>query len=133
MVIDHELEVRVHRAVDESDAIRRVGGHSYVVSVPSVIVGICTVDKTIIQCRRTIGFGADEQLVDGLDTTSSQRLNKNWHADPHEGRDTHLMIPIIEKQHSQIFIVISRCRAIDYYTTKDSLPCLQRKVGVVPG
>ena len=43
------------------------------------------------------------------------------------------MVPIVQKQHTQIFIVIGRSRTIDYDATKDTFPRLQSKVGVVPG
>lgn len=43
------------------------------------------------------------------------------------------MVPVVQEEHAQVFIVIGRSRAIDDDTTKNTLPCLKRKVRVVPG
>lgn len=42
------------------------------------------------------------------------------------------MIPVVQKEHTQVLIVIGRSRAIDHDSTKDTLPRLQSKVGMIP-
>ena len=43
------------------------------------------------------------------------------------------MIPIIEKQYAQVFVVVAGGGPVDDDATEYTFPCLKRKVGVVPG
>lgn len=42
------------------------------------------------------------------------------------------MVPVVEKQVTEIDIVIRSRRAIDQYATKQSIPCLYIKVRMIP-
>lgn len=43
------------------------------------------------------------------------------------------MVPVVQEEHAQVFIVVGRSRTIDDDTTKDTLPRLQCKVRMIPG
>lgn len=42
------------------------------------------------------------------------------------------MVPVIQKDMTQINVVVGRCRAIDQDTSEYTIPCLDVKVGVIP-
>lgn len=42
------------------------------------------------------------------------------------------MVPIIQEEHTEVLIVVGRSRAVDDNASKDTLPRLESKVGMIP-
>lgn len=109
MVIDHELPVGVDGTIHKTDTVSGARSPGCCEAGTAVIIDIGAVDQPVIKCRWTDSLGVVVQFVNSL------------------------VIPIVQKQITKVFVVVGCSRSVDDDSTDDTLPSLEGEVRMVPG